>query len=121
MRTTRILALRRSWRLDLAGPAGSPSGRSARGRPTRRSTTVAYSSLVGARIKRKEDPRLITGAGSYVGDIKLPGLQHVAFVRSPYPHARIGDIDTSAALAIPGVTAVITGADLVEVIEPMPM
>ena len=41
---------------------------------------MAYSSLIGARVKRKEDPRLITGKGNYVGDLKLPGMHHVAFV-----------------------------------------
>ncbi|MGQ9550167.1 MAG: xanthine dehydrogenase family protein molybdopterin-binding subunit [Roseiflexus sp.] len=73
---------------------------------------MAYASLIGAEVRRKEDPRLISGVGRYVGDIKLPGMQHVAFVRSPYPHARIGAIDPSGALRIPGVTAVVTGEDL---------
>jgi aerobic carbon-monoxide dehydrogenase large subunit len=82
---------------------------------------MAYASLMGVRVKRKEDPRLITGAGSYVGDMTLPGMRHVAFVRSPYAHARIRGIDTSAALARPGVVAVVTGADLASSYEPMPM
>jgi carbon-monoxide dehydrogenase large subunit len=82
---------------------------------------MAYATLIGARVRRKEDPRLITGNGTYVGDLKLPGMQHVAFVRSPYPHAKIGAIDVSAALARPGVTAVITGRDLIGVYEPMPI
>ena len=47
------------------------------------------SKLLGARVKRKEDPRLITGTSQYVGDIAMPGLQHVAFVRSPHAHARV--------------------------------
>ena len=51
----------------------------------------------------KKDPGLITGAGKYVGDIKLPGMGQVAFVRSPYAHARILSIDTGAALAREGV------------------
>ena len=63
-------------------------------------------SMVGASVKRKEDPGLITGAGKYVGDIKLPGMRHVAFVRSPYAHARILGIDSSAALEREGVLAV---------------
>ena len=66
-------------------------------------------SMVGASVKRKEDPGLITGAGKYVGDIKLPGLAHVAFVRSPYAHANILSIDTTAAQARAGVIAVIHG------------
>ncbi|MCC7360254.1 MAG: xanthine dehydrogenase family protein [Anaerolineales bacterium] len=71
-----------------------------------------FSSLIGARVKRKEDPRLITGAGRYVGDLTLPGMQHVAFLRSPYAHARILNIDSHAAAALPGVLAVVTGEDL---------
>ncbi len=69
-------------------------------------------SMVGASVKRKEDPSLITGAGKYVGDLKLPGLCHVAFVRSPYAHAHIRGIDASAAQALPGLVAVITGQDM---------
>jgi carbon-monoxide dehydrogenase large subunit len=82
---------------------------------------MAYSAMIGARVKRKEDPRLITGAGNYVGDIKLPGMHHVAFVRSPYAHARIRSIDASAALRRPGVVAVVTGADLPAMCGPMPI
>ena len=70
------------------------------------------SKLMGAEVKRKEDPRLITGASSYVGDITVPGLHHVAFVRSPHAHARIRGIDTSVALKRPGVRAVLTGKDI---------
>ena len=51
--------------------------------------------LVGQAIKRVEDPRLITGAAKYLDDLKLPGVAHVAILRSPYAHARIGAIDTS--------------------------
>ncbi len=69
-------------------------------------------SMVGASVKRKEDPSLITGAGKYVGDIKLPGMRHVAFVRSPYAHANIVSIDSSAAAAREGVVAVVTGDDM---------
>src|SRR5829696_3238496 len=82
---------------------------------------MAYSSLIGARVKRKEDPRLITGKGNYVGDLKLPGMHHVALVRSPYGHARIRGIDTKAALNHPGVVAVITGRDLPPLCGPMPI
>src|SRR5215216_174344 len=80
---------------------------------------MAYSSLIGARVKRKEDPRLITGKGNYVGDLKLPGMHHVAFVRSPYGHARIRGIDAKTALNHPGVVAVITGRDLPPLCGPM--
>ena len=82
---------------------------------------MAYSSLIGARVKRKEDPRLITGKGNYVGDLKLPGMHHVAFVRSPYGHARIRGIDATTALNHPGVVAVITGRDLPPLCGPMPI
>ena len=78
-------------------------------------------SMVGASVKRKEDPGLITGVGKYVGDIKLPGMGQVAFVRSPYAHARILSVDTEAALAREGVVAVITGEDLRGQYEPVPV
>jgi carbon-monoxide dehydrogenase large subunit len=67
---------------------------------------------VGSRMPRREDAELLTGRGRYVGDLQRPGMLHAAFVRSPYPHARIASIDTEAALALPGVHAVLTGADL---------
>lgn len=82
---------------------------------------MAYSSLVGAQVRRKEDPRLITGNGMYVGDLHLPGMRYVAFVRSPYAHAAINGIDKSAAEAMPGVVAVFTGEDLKSDYKPMPM
>jgi aerobic carbon-monoxide dehydrogenase large subunit len=81
---------------------------------------MAYASLIGARVRRKEDPRLITGTGQYVGDLKLPGMHHVAFVRSPYPHARIRGIDSAAALALPGVVAVVDGRELTGAYGPLP-
>jgi len=78
-------------------------------------------SMVGASVKRKEDPGLITGAGQYVGDIKLPGMCHVAFARSPYAHANIVAIDASAAAARDGVVAVITGDDMRDQWEAVPV
>jgi carbon-monoxide dehydrogenase large subunit len=69
---------------------------------------------MGHRMKRKEDPRFIQGAGNYVDDVKLPGMLYLDIVRSPYAHARILDIDASEALKLPGVLAVITGKDLQE-------
>src|SRR2546428_3581171 len=68
---------------------------------------------IGQSVKRKEDARFIRGRGNYVDDLKLPGMLHMDIARSPYAHARIKSIDTSKALAIPGVLAVITGKDLV--------
>ena len=59
----------------------------------------------GASAKRKEDPALLRGEGQFVDDIHLPGMLHAAFVRSPYAHAKINSIDSSKALAIPGVLA----------------
>jgi carbon-monoxide dehydrogenase large subunit len=67
---------------------------------------------VGARVLRKEDAKLLTGQGRYVDDIKLPGMLHMAVVRSPHAHARIGRIDVEAARAVAGVVAVYTAADL---------
>jgi len=66
------------------------------------------------RMLRKEDPRFIRGRGNYVDDVQLPGMLHLAILRSPYAHARIVGIDTSAAQAHPKVKAVVTGADLAE-------
>src|SRR2546422_6440575 len=65
--------------------------------------------FVGESIKRKEDDRFIRGKGNYVDDITLPGMLHMAILRSPYAHARIRSIDTSRAQALPGVVAVVTG------------
>ena len=78
-------------------------------------------SMIGASVKRKEDPSLITGSGKYVGDVKLPGMGQVAFLRSPYAHARILSIDTSAAEARDGVLAVVTGDDMRDQWEPVPV
>src|SRR6185295_8234558 len=64
------------------------------------------------RLKRKEDARFIRGKGTYLDDIRLPGMVHAAILRSPYAHAKILSIDTSRALAHPNVAAVITAKDL---------
>jgi aerobic carbon-monoxide dehydrogenase large subunit len=74
----------------------------------------------GASIKRSEDPRILTGTGRYVDDIKLPGMLHAAFVRSPLAHARVLAVDVAAARALPGVVAVLTGAELEEMTVPGP-
>src|SRR5437667_11237991 len=73
---------------------------------------IAAERYTGASIKRSEDPRILTGAGRYVDDIKLPGMLHAAFVRSPMAHARVLSVDGSASQALPGVVAVDTGAEL---------
>ncbi len=66
----------------------------------------------GERIKRNEDPRLLTGRALFVDDVNLPEMAHIAFVRSPYAHARIKSIDVSSAKELPGVVAIYTAADL---------
>jgi carbon-monoxide dehydrogenase large subunit len=70
--------------------------------------------LIGRSVRRVEDPVLITGKGCYVDDMQLPGMLHMVFLRSPYPHANILSIQTSTAQAMPGVVAVVTGDDLSE-------
>jgi carbon-monoxide dehydrogenase large subunit len=75
--------------------------------------------VLGSPVKRVEDPKFITGKGRYLDDIKLPGMVHVSILRSPYAHANIRSIDTSAAKAAPGVIAVIVGADIPY--NPLPM
>src|SRR5256714_5013588 len=73
---------------------------------------AATERLFGSSIKRREDPRLITGKGVYVDDVKLPATTYASFVRSPHAHARIKAIDSSAARKLPGVVAVYTGKEL---------
>jgi len=73
---------------------------------------------VGQPVRRKEDHRFLTGQGQYTDDLVLPGLLHIAFVRSPYAHARIMSIDTREALAMPGVTDVLTGIEIKELTDP---
>jgi carbon-monoxide dehydrogenase large subunit len=68
---------------------------------------------IGQPVRRKEDFRLLTGRGSFADDIHLPGLAHAVIVRSPHAHAHIASMDKSAALASPGVLAVLTGRDYV--------
>ena len=74
--------------------------------------TTAEVGGMGHSVKRKEDPRFIRGQGNYVDDIQLPGMLHMDIVRSPYAHAKILKIDSSKALKVPGVLAVITGETL---------
>ncbi len=67
---------------------------------------------IGARVARKEDKRFITGAGRYTDDMVVPGMKHAAFVRSPHAHAAIRKINIKAAMAMPGVIAVLNGKEL---------
>ena len=73
---------------------------------------MATARLLGSSIKRREDPRFITGKGNYTDDVKLAGMTHAAFVRSPHANAKIRKIDTSAAAKAPGVVAIFTGKDM---------
>src|SRR6186997_2378354 len=75
--------------------------------------------VLGAPIKRVEDPRFITGKGRYLDDVQLTGTTHLAILRSPYAHAKINSIDISRAKAMPGVVAVFVGADIPY--NPLPM
>ena len=81
---------------------------------------MAVTRLFGASVKRREDPRLITGHGAYTDDVKLPGMTYMAILRSPYGHARIKSINVVPARQIPGVVAVYTGADLQGKLNPIP-
>jgi len=74
----------------------------------------------GARVKRREDPRLITGTAEYTDDISLTGMLYAAFVRSPHAHARIRSVDLEAARAAPGVVAAFSGKDLKDKVNPLP-
>src|SRR5262245_10731689 len=69
---------------------------------------------VGARIRRTEDARLLTGHASFVDDRQVKGMLHIAFRRSDHAHARIASIDTSAARTVPGVAAVLTAEDVAD-------
>jgi carbon-monoxide dehydrogenase large subunit len=75
----------------------------------------------GAAVPRREDPRFLRGEARYVDDIKLPGLLHAAFLRSPHAHALIRGVRTVAAAAMPGVVAVFTFADLERWMAPLPL
>src|SRR5258707_3917176 len=67
---------------------------------------------IGAAVRRKEDFRFVTGKGQFTDDIDRPGQTHIHFLRSPHAHAKIRKIDTASARALPGVLAVLTGAEL---------
>src|SRR5437660_10205181 len=75
-------------------------------------TITKPETLVGKRIRRREDPRLITGTATYLDDIKMPGMHHACVVRSPHAAAKIKGIATAAAAERPGVVAIFTGKDI---------
>ena len=83
-------------------------------------TSPVLPKLIGQRVKRREDPRLIQGRATYVDDVKLAGMLHLAFKRSDVAHGRILSIDTSAAEAVDGVEAVFTGSQMAEMLGPLP-
>jgi aerobic carbon-monoxide dehydrogenase large subunit len=76
--------------------------------------------VFGSGIRRREDPRLVTGTAAYTDDIVLPRMVHAAILRSPHAHARIKGIDTAAAKAAPGVLEVFTAADTEGALKPVP-
>jgi aerobic carbon-monoxide dehydrogenase large subunit len=84
-------------------------------------TSPVLPKLVGERVKRREDPRLIQGRGTYVDDLAVVGMRHMAFKRSDVAHGHIRSIDTSAAEQMEGVEAVFTGAQIAEFLAPMPI
>ena len=75
--------------------------------------------LVGVRVKRREDRRLLTGQGAYVDDHHPPGMLYAAFLRSPYAHARITRLDSSTAQTLEAVVAVVTGEELAHWVKPV--
>src|SRR5215471_6823652 len=79
---------------------------------------MAITTMVGARIHRREDPRLIRGHGQYIDDFVRPHTAYAAVVRSPHAHARIRSIDLTDAAKAPGVIAVLTAADFKKVLAP---
>src|SRR5919199_1481030 len=82
--------------------------------------TASTPGLVGASVRRQEDVRLLTGRGRYVDDLQLPGMLHVAFVRSPHAHARVHAVDAEGARRAPGLVDVVTGAEARERLGPLP-
>src|SRR5262249_11928930 len=75
---------------------------------------------VGRPLKRFEDPRLMTGQGSFVDDLQLPGMLHAVVLRSPHAHARLLSVDAASARAVPGVAAVLTASDIAGVVRDIP-
>src|SRR3972149_6704788 len=74
---------------------------------------------IGAKVKRFEDPRFLTGRGNYIGDINCPNQLHAAILRSPHAHAKIKNIDYSDALKLPGVFGGLTGVDVANMSDPI--
>ncbi len=81
----------------------------------------AQTRIVGTNVLRRQDPKLLTGRGSFVADVKRPGMLHMAILRSPHAHARIQRLDATAARGLPGVSLVLTGADIAGRVQPLPV
>ena len=81
---------------------------------------MPVSKLVGTKVRRREDPRLVQGLSHYVDDLRMADVMHVAILRSPHAHARINGIDTDAAAALAGVVTVVTGADIGDSVGSVP-
>ena len=75
---------------------------------------------IGRDVKRREDPALLTGSATFTNDLNPPGMLHAAVLRSPHPHALIKSVDCTAARELEGVLAVLSGAELAELIDPLP-
>ena len=95
-----------------------PGGAETRSGPGAEYKTSVAEKNVGARIKRADDPRLLTGRGQFVDDLKLPRMLHVAFVRSLHPHARIVALERAAAARLPGVVRILTGDEAARLSKP---
>src|SRR5580704_12162255 len=90
---------------------------------TRQGADAMGTKHFGARVTRLEDPALLAGRGRFVDDVKVAGVLHACFVRSPYAHAKVQGVDGKVAMVMPGVHAVISADDLPEPMrhQPMPM
>src|SRR6266404_2917368 len=109
-----LTAAAKQARVDAGDPARAAATRASRPRPHHQAPKPngAAKKWVGQRMPRKEDPRLIQGISHYTDDLRLAGLLHCVFVRSPHAHAKVNSINTDAARQSPGVVAVYTAADL---------
>src|SRR5215467_5457126 len=104
---------RKTW---IPGTIGDAVLRTAMaGHDSREASALSQTPIIGSRITRLEDEPLLRGRGRFVDDIALAGVWHAAFVRSPHPHALIKSVDKAAALAVPGVHAMLTLDDLTPV------
>jgi aerobic carbon-monoxide dehydrogenase large subunit len=88
--------------------------------PTPAAVRTPEGGYIGAPVPRREDARLLTGRGTFVDDLEIPGVVHAAMLRSVHAHARVRRIDTRAARALPGVLAVVTAAEIEDIQKPWP-